>query len=428
MSLLAIATVLVVFVAIGVPIAVSLGLVATLAIVLGPGGTGSLPNVGLLMFSGATSFPLIAIPLFILAGAIMNATGISRRLIALASSLVGFVRGGLSMVTISASLFFAEISGSAVADVAALGSILIPAMKKRGYPKAFAAAVTSSSATLAVIIPPSIPMIIYGVMSGSSVVELFVAGIIPGVLGGLLLMLVAYILARRNDFPTEQAFQLSRVWEALKEASWALLLPAIILGGIFSGWVTATEGAGLAVVAAIAIGGLVYKELDWKLLKKAMLEGGSQTAVVMLLVAASALLGDHLTEVRLPQRVAEGIMGLTQDRWAILLLLNGFFLLIGLFLHSAAAIILVVPIVMPLVQAAGIDPVHFGLIVTLNLGIGQQTPPVASVLVTACSVAKADIWEVSKVNVWFVAVLVTMLALVTYIPIVPMALVEIFYR
>jgi C4-dicarboxylate transporter DctM subunit len=428
MSLLAIAVVLVVFVAIGVPIAVSLGLVATLAIVLGPGGTGSLPNVGLLMFSGATSFPLIAIPLFILAGAIMNATGISRRLIALASSLVGFVRGGLSMVTISASLFFAEISGSAVADVAALGSILIPAMKKRGYPKAFAAAVTSSSATLAVIIPPSIPMIIYGVMSGSSVVELFVAGIIPGVLGGLLLMLVAYILARRNDFPTEQAFQLSRVWEALKDASWALLLPAIILGGIFSGWVTATEGAGLAVVAAIVIGGLVYKELDWKLLRKAMLEGGSQTAVVMLLVAASALLGDHLTEVRLPQRVAEGIMGLTQDRWAILLLLNGFFLLIGLFLHSAAAIILVVPIVMPLVLAAGIDPVHFGLIVTLNLGIGQQTPPVASVLVTACSVAKADIWEVSKVNVWFVAVLVTMLALVTYIPIVPMALVEIFYR
>jgi len=259
-------------------------------------------------------------------------------------------------------------------------------------------------------------------------VELFVAGIIPGVLGGLLLMLVAYILARRNDFPTEQAFQLARVWEALREASWALLLPAIILGGIFSGWVTATEGAGLAVVAAIVIGGLVYKELDAKQLKKAMLEGGSQTAVVMLLVAASALLGDHLTEVRLPQRVAEGIMGLTQDRWAILLLLNGFFLLIGLFLHSAAAIILVVPIVMPLVQAAGIDPVHFGLIVTLNLGIGQQTPPVASVLVTACSVAKADIWEVSKVNVWFVAVLVTMLALVTYIPIVPMALVEIFYR
>ena len=182
------------------------------------------------------------------------------------------------------------------------------------------------------------------------------------------------------------------------------------------------------MVASVLIGGLVYRELDLALLKRAMLEGGQQTAVVMLLVAASALLGDYLTEVRVPQQVAEGIMGMTQDRWAILLFLNVFFLGIGLFLHSAAAIILVVPIVMPLVQAAGIDPVHFGLIVTLNLGIGQQTPPVASVLVTACSVAKADVWEVSKVNLWFIGVLVSMLLLVTYLPIVPMALVELFYR
>jgi len=428
MSLLAIGLLLVVLVVIGIPIAVALGVVAVTAMLTGPGGAGSLPNVALVMFSGATSFPLIAIPLFILAGAIMNASGISRRLIALASALVGFIRGGLSMVTISASLFFAEISGSAVADVAALGSILIPAMKKKGYPRAFAAAVTSSSATLAVIIPPSIPMIIYGVMSGSSIVELFVAGIVPGVLGGGLMMLVAYGLARRHDFPREQAFRLERVWETFKEAGWALLLPGIILGGIFSGWVTATEGAGLAVVAAIVIGGVVYGELDWRQLRRAMLEGGQQTAVVMLLVAASALLGDYLTEVRVPQRVAAGIMELTQERWAILLLLNAFFLAIGLFLHSAAAIILVVPIVMPLVLSAGIDPVHFGLIVTLNLGIGQQTPPVASVLVTACSIAKADIWEVSKVNVYFIAVLVAVLLLVTYVPVVPMALVEMLYR
>ena len=405
-----------------------MGLVAVLAMLTGPGGVGSIPNVGLVMFSGATSFPLIAIPLFILAGAIMNASGISRRLVAFASAMVGFVRGGLSMVSISASLFFAEISGSAVADVAALGSILIPAMKNKGYSSPFAAAVTSSSATLAVIIPPSIPMILYGVMSGSSVVELFVAGILPGVMGGLMMMFVAYLLARRHNFPTEEMFKLSRVWETFKEAGWALSLPLIILGGIFGGWVTATEGAGLAVVAAVVIGGVVYRELDWNHLKAAILEGGTQTAVVMLLVAASALLGDYLTEVRVPQRVAEGIMSLTQDRWAILLLLNAFFLVIGLVLHSAAAIILVVPIVMPLVLAAGIDPVHFGLVVTLNLGIGQQTPPVASVLVTACSVAKADIWEVSKVNVYFVAVLLAVLLLVTYVPSIPMILVEIFYR
>ena len=410
-----------------VPIAVALGVVALTAM-FATGGISSLPNLALVLFDGATSFPLIAIPLFILAGAIMNATGISRRLIAFASALVGFIRGGLAMVSISASLFFAEISGSAVADVAALGSILIPAMKKRGYEPPFAAAVMSSSATLAVIIPPSIPMIIYGVMADASVVELFVAGIIPGILGGLLLMFVAWLYARRHDFPVEGVFERAQVWTTFQDAGWALCLPAIILGGIFSGWVTATEGAGLAVVAALLIGGLVYRELDLRQLREAMLEGGIQTAVVMLLVATSALLGDYLTEQQLPQQVASGIMGFTDSKWVILALLNVFFLVIGLFLHSAAAIILVVPIVMPLVRAAGIDPVHFGLIVTLNLGIGQQTPPVASVLVTACSVAKADIWEVSKVNLRFVSVLVAVLVVVTYLPAIPMSLVNWLYR
>ena len=410
-----------------VPIAVALGVVALTAM-FATGGISSLPNLALVLFDGATSFPLIAIPLFILAGAIMNATGISRRLIAFASALVGFIRGGLAMVSISASLFFAEISGSAVADVAALGSILIPAMKKRGYETPFAAAVMSSSATLAVIIPPSIPMIIYGVMADASIVELFVAGIIPGILGGLLLMFVAWLYARRHDFPVEGIFERAQVWTTFRDAGWALCLPAIILGGIFSGWVTATEGAGLAVVAALLIGGLVYRELDLRQLREAMLEGGIQTAVVMLLVATSALLGDYLTEQQLPQQVASGIMGFTDSKWVILALLNVFFLVIGLFLHSAAAIILVVPIVMPLVRAAGIDPVHFGLIVTLNLGIGQQTPPVASVLVTACSVAKADIWEVSKVNLRFVAVLIAVLVVVTYLPAIPMSLVNWLYR
>ncbi len=412
---------------INVPIAIALGVIAVIAIYLTQ-GPGMLLNTALVMYDGATNFPLLAIPMFILAGAIMNASGISQRLIALASAMLGFIRGGLAIVNIAASMFFAEISGSAVADVAAIGSILMPAMKKRGYPAAFAAAVTSSSATLAVIIPPSIPMILYGVMSNSSVVELFVAGIIPGVLGGTGMMVMSYWMARRHGWPVEEIFQLGKLWRTFKEAVWALILPVIILGGIFGGLVTATEGGGLAVVAALFIGGLIYRELDWRFLKDAIIEGGIQTAVVMLLVAASALVGVYLTEQQVPQKLAAAILDLTDNRYAVLALLNIFFLVIGLFLHSAAAIILVVPIVMPLVNSIGIDPVHFGLVVTLNLGIGQQTPPVASVLITACTIAKANIWEVSKVNIYFISVLFAVLMMVTYLPIIPMSLVEYFYR
>jgi C4-dicarboxylate transporter, DctM subunit len=411
---------------VNVPIAVSLGLVAMAAIVIVQ-GTDQLVNVALVMHEGASSFPLLAIPLFIFAGAIMNASSISRRLIAFASAVVGFIRGGLSMVSIGASLFFAEISGSAVADVAALGTILIPAMKRRGYSKEVAAAVVSSSASLAIIIPPSIPMILYAVMAQTSVVKLFVAGIVPGIIGAVALAAAAYWQAVRYDFPIEERFRVARVWETFKEAMWAFILPVAILGGIFGGFVTATEGAGLAVVAALVVGGLIYRDLHWGELRRACVEGGVQTAVVMLLVASSALIGTFLTEAQLPQALAQGITGVTTNKYLVLLLLNAAFLVLGMFLHSAAAIILVVPIVMPMVNAVGIDPIHFGLVVTLNLAIGQQTPPVASVLMAACTIARADIWSTTRVNLPFIMALLAVLILCTYVPSVSLGLVDYFY-
>jgi C4-dicarboxylate transporter DctM subunit len=412
---------------INVPIAVALGVIAIVAIWVTQGAY-MLPNLALVMFEGASSFPLLAIPMFILAGAIMNSSSITQRLMDLCVALVGFIRGGLAHVNIVQSMFFAEISGSAVADVAATGPVIMPAMIKRGYSREFTAAVTSSSASLAIIIPPSIPMILYGVTGNVSVVQLFVAGVIPGILGGFGMMAISYYLARKLNWPVEDRFNLCKVWETLKASAWALLLPLIILGGIFGGIVTATEGAGLAVVAALFVAGVIHRDLDFKQLYVSCVDGAIQTAVVMLLIATSALLGVYLTEQKVPQQLAEAILSFTDNRYAVLAILNVFFLILGLFLHSAAAIILVVPIVMPLIIAAGIDPVHFGIIVTLNLAIGQQTPPVASVLIATCAIAKADIWAVSKVNVWFVGVLLVVLALVTYVPPIPMALVDFFYR
>ena len=409
-----------------VPIAVALA-VATIGGLLVLEGAGSLVNVALDMYGGATKFSLIAIPMFVLAGAIMNAGGITDRLITFVATLIGFIRGGLAHVNIGVSLFFAEISGSAVADVAAMGSVMIPQMKKRGYSAALSAAVTSSSASLAIIIPPSIPMILYATSANTSVEKLFVAGVVPGIMGAAGLMGVAYYFARRYDLPREEAFSGRRLWVAFVDALPTFALPVIILGGIFGGYVTATEAAGLAVLAAVVIS-LWYRQVDLQHLRRSMLGGGMQTAVVMLLVAASVVMGGFLTRAQYPQDLAAGILSITENKWLVLLILNVFFLIIGFFLHSAAAIILVVPIVIPLIDAVGIDPIHFGLVVTLNLAIGQQTPPVASVLITACAVARANIWDVTKVNIYFIAVLLTVLLMCTYIPSIPLFLVDYFYK
>jgi tripartite ATP-independent transporter DctM subunit len=418
--------ILLALICLNVPIAVGLAVAAIFGVGVSE-GLDSIATLALDMYDGSTKFSLIAIPMFVLAGAIMNAGGITDKLINFVNAIIGFVRGGLAMVNIGVSLFFAEISGSAVADVAALGSVLIPQMKKRGYSAPLAAAVTSSSASLAIIIPPSIPMILYATSAGTSVEQLFVAGIIPGLMGAFGLMGMAYYFARRYNLPKEDAFEFRRLWITLVDALPAFTLPVVILGGIFGGFVTATEAAGLAVVAALVVSAW-YSKMDFGHLKRAMIDGGVQTAVVMLLVAASVVMGGFLTRAQIPQDFARWILEITTNQWVILAILNVFFLVIGFFLHSAAAIILVVPIVIPLIQAAGIDPIHFGLVVTLNLALGQQTPPVASVLITSCAVARANIWDVSKINIYFIAVLFAVLMLCTYVPSIPMYLVDVIYR
>ncbi|ASI91313.1 MULTISPECIES: TRAP transporter large permease [Vibrio] len=427
MSALVVLFCLIALVMINVPIGVAIGAVAIVGMVA-TSGIDAIYNAALAMFEGGSKFTLLSIPLFVFAGALMNTGGISLRLINFVNAIVGFVRGGLSMVNVGVSMIFAEISGSAVADVAALGSILIPAMKKRGYSGSFSAAVTSSSASLAVIIPPSLPMIIYGAMADVSISQLFVAGIVSGLLGAAGMFGVCYYYAVKYNLPREESFSLRKLWVAFKDAFWALTLPFAILGGILSGFMTATEAAGIAVLLALVISIFIYREMDLKLFYKAMMEGVTGTSVVMLLVATSAVLGLFLTEQEVPQQMAAGILSISENKYVVLMMLNVMLLIVGVFLHGAAAIILTVPIVLPLIHELGIDPIHFGIMLALNISIGQQTPPVASVLITACSIAKRDIWQVTKVNALFIGVLFFVLLLATYVPALSVGFVDFIYK
>ena len=400
--------------AIGVPIGYAL--VLSTAIFLVGKGVAPLTVIPLNLFAGSSSFPLLAIPLFILAGGLMETGGISLRLVNLASSVVGHIRGGLSMVTILATMIQSEISGSSVADAAAIGKVVIPAMEKRGYPRAFSAAVVSNAASAAILIPPSIPMIIYAWMAEESVARLFIAGFAPGFLAGGCMMLLSYYYARKYNFPVEDAFSLRRVGAATLESTWALLIPVVIWGGFLLGIATATEVAALAAVAALVIGAFIYREVSWHFLVRVLRDSSLQTAAVMVIVAASAVLGWYLTTEQVPQKFARAILETTNNKYLILLFLNLFFFLAGMFLHSAAAIILIVPIVMPLIRKLGIDPIDFGIIVTINLGVGQQTPPVASVLLTTAAIADIPFWEVFKAGYVYTLVLVFVTLLVTYVP------------
>ena len=407
---------------ISVPIA--FGLSITTVIFLLWKGTAPLSVVPLNLFSGASSFPLLAIPLFILAGGLMETSGISLRLVNLANSLVGFIRGGLAMVTVVATMIQSEISGSSVADAAAIGNVVIPAMEKRGYPRALSAAIVSNAASAAILIPPSIPMIIYAWMAEVSVAKLFLAGFLPGFIAGGCMMALSYYYARKYQLPMEQKFSLRQVGTTTVQAFWALLIPIVIWGGIFLGIATATEVAALAVIAALIIGAFIYRELPARAITRILRDTTGQTGVIMLIVASSAVLGWFLTSEQVPQKLARMILETTSNKYVILFFLNIFFFIAGMFLHSAAAIILVVPIVMPLIRQIGVDPIHFGIIVTINLGVGQQTPPVATVLFTTAAIARVPFWEVFKTSWPYTAVLALVTLLVTYIPWISLGVVD----
>lgn len=399
--------------AIFVPLGFTLG-VASLAYMLIRGAP--LNIIPQQLHGGVDNYVLLALPLFILAGNLMNTGGITRRVIRLAKALIGHVRGGLALVNIVGSMFFAGISGSAVADTGAIGQVLIPAMKKEGYSGRFAAAVTSSSATIGIIIPPSIPMVLHGFVSATSIGRLFLAGLIPGVLVGLLQMAVAYRISHVRGYPKTDSFSMKELVLAAREAVLALLLPLIILGFISFGITTPTEAGGIAVVYAMLIGGFVYRELTFRDIYDGFRNTVITTAIIMIILAFSTVLGWALSQQRVPQAIAAAVLGLTENPEMAMILISALLIVAGTFLHGAPLQLIVVPMLLPLARRLGIDPLQFGMVVVLCVGIGQQTPPVGSALFVTSSIAEEDIINVSKDNVPFVLTIMAVLLLVIFVP------------
>lgn len=398
----------------GLPIAFVLGVTAATMILLDPAVAPQI--IGLIPFGGANNYLLVAALLFMIAGEIMNQGKIAEKLIAFASSLVGHIRGGLAHVNILTSLFFSEISGTATSDAAAIGSVMIPQMRKRGYPPAFAAAVTSTSATMAIIVPPSLNLILYAYVANASIAELFAAGILPGILVCALLMGTSYVLAVKRGYPTEGAFSLKRVAETGKDAAIPLTLPILVLVGILGGVFTATEAGAIAAFWSIVLAALVYRTVRLGTLVDTLRIAGKRSAMLMFIVATSTLLGWYLTNQRIPQEIAQAILGISENYWVVLLAINVFFLLAGTIIHGTPAILMLVPIFLPLADQLGIDRVHFGLILTINLGIGQQTPPVASVVLITCAIARISIAKIIPSMLWFIGAMLVALLLVNLFP------------
>lgn len=399
---------------IGVPVAVALGLSSSLALLV----AGDVPLMVLAQraFVSLDSFPLMAIPLFMLAGVIMEYGGISQRLINLANAITGHVSGGLAIVTVVTTMFFAAISGSSVAATAALGSILIPAMVARGYHKEFAGGVQAVSGTLGIIIPPSIPLILYGVAAGTSIGDLFIAGMIPGIVIGLGLIITVIILAKKRNYSKEPKKTGKEVWKAFIEAIPALIMPFIILGGIYSGIFTATEAAGVAVVYAFIVGIIFYKAINLNNITKILTQATVTTSTIMFILATAGLFSWVLTIENIPQQVAQTITSISDNPMVFLVSVVLLLLIVGMFMETNAAIIILAPILAPVALEVGVDPIHFGIVMIVTLAIGMVTPPLGLNLFVVGKIAKTRLDKLA-INLipFYIAILIT-LVLIVFVP------------
>jgi len=397
----------------GLPVAFSLGVSSILYLFIEDIG---LSIVAQRMYSGIDSFTLVSIPGFILAGNLMNTGGITKRIVAFANAVFGFIRGGLSLANIGASMLFAGISGTALADTASIGAMLIPAMKEEGYEADFAAAVTASSSTVGPIIPPSLPMIIVGTLSGISVGKLFIAGAIPGLILGVSMMIVSYIISVKRNHPKGERKSLGFVFKSFREAIWAIGMTVLILYGILSGAFTPTEASIIAVVYAIIVGKFIYKDLKISRLPNSIIESVKMSAAIMLLVGFANLFAWILASEQIPQMIADGILSISSNPIVVILLINLLLLFVGTFMETIAALIILFPVLLPVALSVGLDPVQFGVMAVLNLVIGLTTPPVGVCLFVASSIGEVSLVKVSKAVLPFLAVSLFVLMLVSYVP------------
>jgi len=400
---------------IGVPIAYALGLsslFAALWIDL------PLDAVMIQIASGVNKFSLLAIPFFVLAGAIMAEGGMSRRLVAFAGVLVGFIRGGLSLVNILASTFFGAISGSSVADTASIGSVLIPEMERKGYPRAFSTAVTVSGSVQAILIPPSHNAVIYSLAAGGtvSIASLFIAGVLPGLLLGLTLAILCLFIARKNNYPKGDVIPLKQALRLSAEALWGLMTMFIILGGILSGVFTANESASIAVLWAFFVTMFIYRDYRWRDLPKLVHRTVKTVTIVMILIGFAASFGYLMTLMQVPLKVTSFFATVSHDRFVILMLINVMLLVLGCLMDMSPLILICTPILLPVVRSLGVDPVHFGMIMMVNLGIGLITPPVGAVLFVGSAISKLSMETITRAMMPFFAAMFVVLMMVTYIP------------